>query len=223
MIYFFADNHYDTRAGFCLNEKLKKDFDIKFFEDDISALSGAQFLKDCDLLMLNLICGTGKFELPGKEIENPLKEYCKSGRPIFLVHAGSAAFWHWEWWRKNVGLRWVREDDPEGAAPSVHPVSDYFVVPVNSRHPLSGELEGFDLKNDEIYTKLQRSGSIEVLMQTTLERLTPNEATYPMAYVFKNEWGGTVFGFLPGHKPESFENAGLIHDVKTMISFALKP
>jgi hypothetical protein len=217
MIYFFSDNHYETRDGFCLYEKIKYDYSIKFFEDDISALAGKEFLQDCSLLIVNLICGTGKLEIPGKEIEIPLKEYCMSGRPLFLVHSGSAAFWQWEWWRKLTGLRWVRENDPEGKEPSVHPVKDFSVVPAKGNNKLIKELKGFELKNDEIYTKLEKTQPVDVLMETTIE-----EGTFPMAFVLKNEWGGKVLGFLPGHKPESFENAELIHDVKAIINYALK-
>ncbi len=248
MIYFFADNHYNTRAGFYLYDKINptprkspadraginsapgreqirkffkggstNDFPIKFFEDDISVLAGKEFLRNCSLLIVNLICGTGSLGMPGEEIEVPLKEYCMRGRPLFLVHAGSAAFWHWEWWRKLTGLRWVRENNPEGKEPSVHPVKDFLVVPAKSSHTIVKELKSFELKNDEIYTKLEKTQPVDVLMETTID-----EGTFPMAFVSKNEWGGKVLGFLPGHKPESFENKELIHDVKTIIKYALE-
>jgi hypothetical protein len=167
--------------------------------------------------MLNLICGTGKLGMPGKEIEDPLKEYCKSGRPLFLVHAGSAAFWQWAWWRKLTGYRWVRENDPEGITPSVHPVADFSVKVFNTKHKLSRELKDFKLKNDEIYTMLEQTGQADILMETSI-----SEGTFPMAYASKNQWKGTVLGFLPGHKPESFENEMLINDIKVMITYALK-
>jgi hypothetical protein len=217
MIYFFADNHYDARPGFHLYEKIKNDYNINFFEDDISALADKNFPKECDLLMLNLICGTGKLGIPGKEIEKLLKEYCKSGKPIFLIHAGSAAFWRWDWWRKLVGLRWVRENDPDGVPPSVHPVKDFKVTTASGKHELLKGLKGFELKNDEIYTKLQQAQPVEVLLETTIE-----EGAFPMACVSKNEWNGTMLGFLPGHRRESFENTELIYDVNAMINYALK-
>jgi hypothetical protein len=217
MIYFFADNHYDTRAGFCLNEKLKMDYNIKFHEDDLSAISSKGFFEECELLVINLICGTGKLGMPGQEIEGYLKQYCESGRPLFLIHAGSAAFWQWTWWRKLTGLRWVRENDPDDIAPSVHPLKDFSVKVVNAGHALSKELKGFKLENDEIYTMLEKTGPLDILMETTIA-----EGTYPMAYVSKNQWNGTVLGFLPGHRQESLENVELIYDVKTMINYVLK-
>jgi len=238
MIYFFADNHYETRAGYWLYEKISplrnknrlierirrffKDdpavnFPIRFFEDDISHLAGKEFLRNCSLLIINLICGTGKLEMPGNETEVILKEYCMRGRPLFLVHAGSAAFWQWDWWRKLTGLRWVRENDPDGKEASVHPVKDFSVIPTNSSHAVIKELKSFGLKNDEIYTKLDQTQPVDVLMETKIE-----EGTFPMAYVSRNQWGGKVLGFLPGHKPESFDNAELVHNVKAMIHYALE-
>ena len=34
--------------------------------------------------------------------------------PLLLLHGSSAAFWHWDWWRRIVGYRWVRGNDPDG-------------------------------------------------------------------------------------------------------------
>jgi hypothetical protein len=103
MIYFFVDNHFEARPGFHLYEKLKSDFDIKLFEDDISVLSKPGSLDDCSLLMINMICGIGKLPQPGADAEKEVKKYCVSGRPLFLIHAGSAAFTQWDWWRKLTG------------------------------------------------------------------------------------------------------------------------
>jgi hypothetical protein len=214
LIYFLADDHFDSRPGYHLYEKIKGDFDIKFFEDDISLLAKSGFLKDCDLLIINLICGLGKLSQPGPDVEVEVKNYCMSGKPLFLIHAGSAAFANWAWWRKLTGLRWVRENDPEGMAASVHPVKDFSVKKTSSKHTLMKELKGFDLKEDEIYTKLAKTADIDVLLETEIE-----EGVFPMAYASKNQWGGKVIGFLPGHKPEAFENKDLVLDVVEIIKY----
>ena len=36
MILFAADNHYNTHAGSVLYDAIKDDFDIRFFEDEVS-------------------------------------------------------------------------------------------------------------------------------------------------------------------------------------------
>ncbi len=210
MIYFFADNHFEARPGFHLYEKLKADFDIKFFEDDISALSKPGCLDDCSLLMVNMICGIGKLAQPGADIEAEVKKYCAKGRPLFLIHAGSAAFTQWDWWRKLTGLRWVRENDPEKQAPSVHPVQD-FTVGKTEKEVVKG-LKEFTLKNEEIYTNLAQTADINVLLETEMDG-----KVFPMAFVSKNEWGGKVMGFLPGHKAESFNNVDMINDIRIMM------
>jgi len=217
LIHFFTDNHFEARPGFHLYEKIKDDFDIKFFEDDISPLAKPGFLKDCGLLIINLICGLGKLPQPDAATEAEIKRYCMSGKPLFLIHSGSAAFAGWSWWRKLTGLRWVRESDPEGLQQSVHPVKDYAVRKTGSQHPLMKRLNGFELKDDEIYTKLAKTAQVEVLLDTNIE-----EGTFPMAFVSGNEWGGEVAGFLPGHKPDSFENKEIAGNIKTIINYLLK-
>jgi hypothetical protein len=216
LIYFFADGHFNARPGHSLYEKLKEDKRISFFEDDISILAKPDFLDDCSLLIINMICGTGKLELPGADTEAGLKKYCESRRPLLLIHAGSAAFAGWEWWRKLTGLRWVRANDPEGEAPSVHPVKDFEVVPVKS-HPLSSQLRPFTLCNDEIYTRLKQECPVQVFMETKID-----EGVFPMAFESKNQWGGSVFGFLPGHGTEAFENIDMIGDIVKIIEYAVK-
>ncbi len=216
MIYFFADNHFEARPGYHLYEKLKGDFNIKFFEDDISPLSIPGFLKNCDLFMINLICGTGKIQETGPEDGAEIKKYCMAGKPLFLIHAGSAAFSNWDWWRKLTGLRWVREKDLEGLPPSVHPVKDFTVTRVASSHPLAVKLKGFGLKNDEIYTKLAQTAPADVLLETKIE-----EGTFPMAFISRNDWGGNVAGFLPGHKADAFENRSLVDNIGAIIEFLL--
>jgi hypothetical protein len=217
LIYFFGDNHFGARPGYNLYEKIKGDFDIKFFEDDISILSKPGILNDCGLLMINLICGLGKLPQPDMATETEVKRYCMSGKPLLLIHAGSAAFSGWSWWRKLTGLRWVRENDPDGMEPSVHPVKDYAVRRTGSKHPLTKELKGFELKDDEIYTKLAQTTEVDALLETNI-----SEGTFPMAFVSKNEWGGEVIGFLPGHKPASFENSDMTGDISAIIKYLLK-
>jgi hypothetical protein len=214
LIYFFADNHFEARPGFHLHEKLKTDFEIKFFEDDISVLSKPGCLDDCSLLMINMICGIGKLPQPSPEAEAEVKKYCVSGRPLFLIHAGSAAFTQWDWWRRLTGLRWVRENDPEGLAPSVHPVKD-FMVRRTEKEIVKG-LKAFTLKNDEIYTNLAQTADIDVLLETEIDG-----KTCPMAFKSKNEWGGKIMGFLPGHLPKSFENQDMLYDIELLIKSVL--
>ena len=214
MIYFFADNHFNARPGYHLYTKINHDFDIDFKEDDISWLENPRCLVKCGLLIVDFISGLGKIPKPGPAAEANVREYCEKGKPILLIHAGSAAFPDWDWWRKMTGLRWVRENDPEGLPPSVHPVKDFSVRKTRSKHEIMTKLREYSLKDDEIYTKLAKTADVDVLMETEI-----SEGIFPMVYATKNQWGGKVMGFLPGHKPESFENKDLVLNVVELIKY----
>jgi hypothetical protein len=214
MIAFFADNHFGARPGFHLHEKIRDNYSIEFREDDLTDLPGLLSRDDCRMLVMNWISDTGDNPHPGPEIEVPLKTYLQSGRPLLLVHGGSAAFSNWSWWRELVGLRWVRENDPDGFSPSTHPVRPYSVKVAKTSHPLAGELEPFDLPTDEIYTELEQTCPITVIMETTT-----TEGTFPQAYVARSPWGGKIAGFIPGHCPEAFESPALIKNIRAIMDW----
>ena len=217
MIAFIADNHYDARPGYHLNEKLKLNDTVLFSEDDISPLPGWLQQKDCRLLILNWIGATCGLPHPGAEIESAVKEYMESGRPLMLLHGASAAFWEWPWWRELVGLRWVRGEDPDGFAASTHPVRPYSVAVSKTRHPLAAQLRPFSLPTDEIYTNLEQTAPVTVLLETTID-----EGTFPQAYMTESPFGGKIASFIPGHAPHAFDNPELLHNVHTMIDYLLK-
>lgn len=214
MIAFFADNHFGARPGYALWRQLLSREEIVFHEDSLEALPELLGDPHCELLMLNWISDTGSNAHPGKAIEEPLRAYLEQGRPLFLIHGASAAFAKWPWWRELVGLRWVRPDDPDGVAASTHPVRPYSVEVAKVRHPLARELRAFDLPTDEIYIHLEQTCPITVLMETRTE-----EGTFPQAYLAESPWGGRIGGFIPGHKPTSFECDALIANVERMIAY----
>ena len=49
----------------------------------------------CDCLVLHLIADSLGFGHAGAEEEEAVRRYVKSGRPIVLLHASSAAFTQW--------------------------------------------------------------------------------------------------------------------------------
>lgn len=214
MIAFFADNHYDARPGYHLAKALEPDHDISFHEDDLTALPSLLGRKDCSLLILNWISDTGDNPHPGEEIERPLKAYLEAGRPLLLIHGGSAAFAKWAWWREIVGLRWVRPNDPDGFAPSTHPVRPYDITLSKTRHPLAKKLQPISLPTDEIYINLEQTAPVNILMETHTE-----EGTFPQAYITRSPWDGLIGGFIPGHSSDAFESQELLADVRAFIEF----
>ena len=216
MNYFFADDHYGAHSGRCLFELLPEDFraETVFTENDWTLLESGDWGKDCDLLVLHMIAGTCGQPMPGAGAEKAVRAYCERGGGLLLLHGSSAAFWHWDWWRGMVGFRWVRPDDPDGAAPSSHPVVPCTVEVAKTRHPLASRLRRFELPADEVYIDLEQVSPVTVLMETTV-----NGHTYPQAYLSETLWGGRIAAFLPGHRPECTRNRDLIANVTELVQW----
>jgi hypothetical protein len=213
MLYFAADDHYNSNPGKMIYEEIKDRHDIKFSENDWSIFSEG-LADDCDLLILNMIADTCGLEKPDAEAEKHVKAYCEKGGNILLLHGGSAAFWHWDWWRPIVGYRWVRPNDPDQVEKSTHPVRPYKVNVSKTRHPLCGKLKDMDLPEDEIYTSLEQTCPAMVLMETTTD-----EGTFAQCYENITPWGGKIVGFIPGHRESVTRHPDLVHNVNTLIEY----
>lgn len=212
MITFLADDHYDAHSGASLYEVLKDRFSLQFAENDLSPLDAPDFADTCELLILNVIGGTCNQPLAGEAAERSVRAYLERRKPLLLLHGSSAAFWHWDWWRTLVGLRWVRPGDPDGIEPSTHPVRPYRVDVSKCRHPLCRKLQPMDLGEDEIYTRLEQVNPVTVLMEATTV-----EGTFPQCWENQTPWGGRVLGFLPGHNKEVVQTASLVENAALLI------
>ncbi len=217
MICFFSDNHYGSHAGRNIYEKLPDGLKRKtlFQEDDWALLESGCWEKDCDLLVLHLIGTTCGLPHPGSGAEKAVRRYVERGGDILLLHGSSAAFWEWDWWRKIVGLRWVRPNDPDGAPASTHPVFACKVEPVETpNHKLSGILRPFELGEDEVYIHLQEVSPVSLLMTVSREG-----EIFPQACETTTSYGGRIFSFIPGHKPESVAAPGLVENIVTILNY----
>ena len=214
MNYFFTDDHYGVNPGRHIFELLPEDFraETVFTENDWSVLESGKWAEECGLLALHMIAGTCGQPLPGPGAEKAVRAYCERGGDLLLLHGSSAAFWNWDWWRGMVGLRWVRPEDPDGIAPSTHPVVPCTVEVAKVRHPLASELRKIELPTDEVYIDLEQVSPVTILMDTTI-----NGHTYPQAYLAETPWGGRIAAFIPGHKPECTQNPDLIADIAALI------
>lgn len=214
MILFIADNHYDTHAGRVLYECVGDSYDMEFVEDDWACLQDDTLPGRCSLIILNAIGGTCDVPLPDSRAESIMRRYVEKGGNLLLLHGGSAAFWHWDWWRRIVGYRWVREDDPDGLEPSTHPVRPYAVHATSCEHPLCRKLQDVELPEDEIYMNLAHACPTTTLMETTTD-----EGTFPMCYEATTPWGGRVLGYLPGHRPQVVRHPGNISNCRALIDY----
>ena len=219
MIYFFADNHYNTEPGKHLLGKLDPGLRkmIRFYQDDWDMLESGKWVDDCELLILNMIAGTCNQPMPGPGAEQAVRRYCEKGGEILLLHGSSAAFWGWKWWREIVGLRWTRPNDPDGQVPSTHPHAPCEVVTTKSRHPLAAQLRSFSLPEDEIYTALEETAPIMTLMTAKV-----NGETWPQCCETISPWKGRIVSFIPGHLPVCTENPDLVYNVELLIRYLRK-
>lgn len=212
MIYFFADVHYNARPGAALHDLIKDAYPISFHEDRWEALEDPAFPEKCSLLILNMISGSCNIPAPSAAAEANVRKYVEQGGSLLLLHVGSAAFWHCDWWRPLVGHRWVRGEDADGFAASVHPVRPYRVEVAKCRHPLCRKLKPMDLPTDEIFIQLEQTCPTTVLMTTTTD-----EGTFPMAYECHTPFGGRVLGFIPGHNPEVVRLPVMVGNIRVLI------
>lgn len=218
MIYFFADNHFGTRAGACWNDILQGRYPIAFFEDTWSGFLEPAFMERCDLLMLHCIGGTGPAPAPGSDIEAVVHAYVESGRPLLLLHGANAAFSNWPWWRSLTGFRWVRANDPDGARPSTHPIAPCRLEPAAPDHPLGRKLTPLELPTDEIYIDLQQTGPATVLMTTRI-----GDRLHPQLWETTTTHGGIITCFVPGHLPEVIRLAPMLQTITTLIEYLRNP
>lgn len=216
MIYFFADNHYDSHPGKTIFENLPAELkkEIKFFEDDWSALEDSNWEDDCELLILNMIGDTCNIHHPNSNAEKRVRKYLESGKNALLLHGSSAAFWQWPWWRDIVGFRWVRPNDPDKIAASTHPVKPYTLRKCKVRHALADKLIALELPTDEIYTELEQVSPATVLLDTFI-----SEGVYPQCFENITPWGGKFIHFIPGHAKELTSHPNFIFNIVTIINY----
>ena len=218
MIYFFADDHYQSFPGRNIFENLPGSLKerITFAENDWSLLESGSWLNDCEVLMLNMIGTTCNLPHPGINAEKAVRAWCEKGGNILLLHGSSAAFWQWAWWRRIVGFRWVRPGDPDQVSSSTHPVAPYSLRVKKVRHPLAEKLTACDLPQDEIYTELEQVSPAMILMDTAIK-----EGVFPQCMESITPWGGKMVSFLPGHAPEVTASPAIIANVTAIMEYLL--
>ena len=164
-----------------------------------------------------MIGATCNLPHPDGNAEKAVRTWCENGGNALLLHGSSAAFWQWDWWRKIVGYRWVRPNDPDNVANSTHPVKPYSLRVTKNRHPLKDKLIPFDLDTDEIYTELEQVSPAMVLMDTFIE-----EGVFPQCLEAITPWNGKFVSFIPGHYIHATTNAALIQNITAITEYLLE-
>lgn len=216
MIYFFSDNHYNAHPGKKIYDALPQELKdrISFYEDDWTVLEEGAWVENCELLVLNMIGGSCGVPYPEHGVKH-VERFVKRGGSVVLLHGSSAAFWRSDWWRKLVGWRWVRPNDPDGITASTHPIEPTEVrLVAGSTHPLTKKLSNFSMPADEVYIRLHDSSVGEVLMESTI-----SEGTFPQCMVVPIAEGGEIYHFLPGHAHAA--QPGCVKNIVAIIEYAL--
>jgi hypothetical protein len=219
MIYFIADDHYESFPGRKIYESLPEELrkNITFCENDWSILEAGELPDDCELLILNMIGTTCNLPHPDANAEKAVRSWCEKGGNFLLLHGSSAAFWQWNWWREIVGYRWVRPGDPDQVPTSTHPKQPYSLRVLKTRHPLIGKLQAFDLPEDEVYTGLEQTQPALFLMTTFIEG-----ESFPQCTLSFTPQGGKVINFIPGHKEECVTHPVLCQNIDVLMRYLLK-
>ena len=199
VVILFADRHYGAAPGRAQAELLRPFCKVHYIEEDYSALIAALAAHPEATLAFNSIAGTPGNPAPAPELEAPLKAHLAAGRPLWILHGGSAACWPWAWWRQLMPLRWVRNGDPDQMPVSTHPVVPLHLVATPAALAFFPNLPAItDLPTDELYIKLAAQHSFETWLTINYEGVD-----YPQACSATSAWGGAIHCFLPGHSAEA--------------------
>lgn len=202
VIIFFADRHFGSYVGKVQAEILSEFSQVIYIEEDYGQLIKALGEHPESILALNAITETPGNETLPAEAEAPIKAHLERGNDLWVMHGASAALWPWKWWRDLMKIRWVRNNDPDGAEPSWHPVEPYTLTVTEQGTTAVPSLKTLEVPKDELYVALAEEPGAEVWMTATYDG-----QVWPQVYSFSNPWNGTVCGWIPGHDPEVMKNA----------------
>jgi type 1 glutamine amidotransferase len=129
-------------------------FDVKVCEDPLILESQAA-LKNYDVIVLTMFHrGTPKMTDQAKE---NFVNFVKGGKGLYVQHLASASFPDWAEFGKMCGRTWVMGTSGH------NPRSVFEAKIVKKDHPITKGMENFKIF-DELYSKLQGDGPIEVLV-----------------------------------------------------------
>jgi type 1 glutamine amidotransferase len=129
-------------------------FDVKVCEDPLILDSDAA-LKNYDVIVMTMFHrGTPKMTDQAKE---NLLNFVKGGKGLYLQHLASASFPDWAEFGKMCGRVWVMGTSGHG------PRSVFDAKIVKKDYPITQGMKDFKIF-DELYSKLQGDGPIEVLV-----------------------------------------------------------
>jgi type 1 glutamine amidotransferase len=138
-----------------------------------------------------------------KEAKQNLLDFVKGGKGFYVQHLASAAMPEWDEFGKLCGRRWVMGKSGHG------PRKMFKANVTKAKHPITEGLKDFKIF-DELYSKLQGDGPIEVLV----EAKSPwSKQTEPLLFTLPYGKGRVVHNAF-GHDHKAIEHPAM----KTIIA-----
>jgi type 1 glutamine amidotransferase len=130
-------------------------FDVRVCEDPY-ILESETALKAYDVIVFTIY--SRRVQMLPENAQQNLLNFVKGGKGFFVQHLASASFPKWEEFGKLCGRKWVM------GVSGHSPRSVFKAHVVNKEHPITAGLDDFET-DDELYSKLQGTGDINVLVQ----------------------------------------------------------
>jgi type 1 glutamine amidotransferase len=130
-------------------------FDVKVCEDPL-ILESQTALKAYDVIVFTIY--SQRVAVISDQAQQNLLNFVKDGKGFFVQHLASASFPKWEEFGKLCGRKWVMGTSGHNAR------SDIQAKVVGKDHPITAGMSDF-VTNDELYSKLQGTSPITVLVQ----------------------------------------------------------
>jgi type 1 glutamine amidotransferase len=130
-------------------------FDVRVCEDPY-ILESETALKAYDVIVFTIF--SRRVQMLPENAQQNLLNFVKDGKGFFVQHLASASFPKWEEFGKLCGRKWVMGTSGHS------PRSVFKAKVVNKEHPITAGLDDFET-DDELYSKLQGTGDINVLVE----------------------------------------------------------
>ncbi len=181
-------------------------FDVKVCEDPL-ILESKNALKQYDVIVFTIFARS-KPDISAEAKEN-LLSFVKGGKGFFVQHLASASFPKWQEFGRLCGRHWVMGTSGHGDR------SVFDAKVVNHDHPITKGMADFKA-DDELYSKLQGSGPINVLVRADSGW---SKQTEPL--VFTLEYGkGRVVHNAFGHDGKALSNPNVAKIIARGVEWA---
>jgi len=184
---------------------LSSGFDEVHMESHLDRVKRADGLAGYNVVVLH-----GRFperEEPDEPAERGFENFVHSGGGLVIIHIASSSFAYLkDGTGKSVSPSWLRLAGrvwEYGTSGHPEPAGPFRVNVVDTTHPITADIEDFDLVEDERYQDLRVDPDAK---PHDLATATLDGRTEPVAWVVTPPAGGRVFHIALGHNHTTYEN-----------------